>query len=256
MCMCAVSGRHLLSAEASLFIFRGATLKDKVSGQVSSPGQPDANLSQALLHPQLIFYQLPIVLSNCWTSAIGSLTISASNYAVGPNIKRDCLSTFDSQDEIQAITLDKSARKPVGLCFRLSSDPSCISKMKPLWFPSFAIHEAWVSLKTLAFPELLWCALNALQKVRLMETVVSSDREKGLYWDKGLVTWPERGRKPHLGTRWNRCTGIQNWEARWMKSVSSVCVLPPKMHILVSSFAIFLYVHRILIVFVFLFHLF
>lgn len=63
--VCAVSGRHLLSAEAFLFIFRGATLKDKVSGQVSSPGQPDANLSQALLDPQLSFPLLPIVLSNC-----------------------------------------------------------------------------------------------------------------------------------------------------------------------------------------------
>lgn len=143
--VCAVSGRHLLSAEASLFIFRGATLKDKVSGQVSSPGQPDANLSQALLHPQLIFPQLPIVLSNCWTTVIGSLTVSASNYAVGPNIKRDCLSTFDSQDKIRAITLDKLARKPVGPCFRLSSDPTSISKKKPLWFPNSAIHEMSIS---------------------------------------------------------------------------------------------------------------
>lgn len=52
---CAVSGLCLLSAEAFLFffflhffIFREAAQKDKVSGQVSSAGQPDASLSQAL----------------------------------------------------------------------------------------------------------------------------------------------------------------------------------------------------------------
>lgn len=142
--VCAVSGRHLLSAEASLFIFRGATLKDKVSGQVSSPGQPDANLSQALLHPQLSFPLLPIVLSNCSTAAIGSLTVSASKHVVGPNIKRDCLSNFDSALRMRYKPLlwellDKLARQP-GPCFRLTSDPSSISKMKPLWFLSYAIH--------------------------------------------------------------------------------------------------------------------
>lgn len=98
---------HLLSAEASLYIFRGAALKDKVSGQVSSPGQPDANLSQPLLHPQLSFPPLPIVLTGCRTSAIGSLTFSASNYAVGPNIMG--LWQY-SQDEKQAITPDASGQ--------------------------------------------------------------------------------------------------------------------------------------------------
>lgn len=83
--VCAVSGRHLLSAEASLFIFRGDTLKDKVSGQVSSPGQPDANLSQ--LHSYILsFPPLPILLTSCRTTAIGSLTFFASNHAVGPNV--------------------------------------------------------------------------------------------------------------------------------------------------------------------------
>lgn len=152
--VCTVSGRHLLSAEASLFIFRGATLKDKVSGQVSSPGQPDANLSQALLHPQLVFPQLPIVLSNCWTTAIGSLTVSASNYAVGPNIKRDFFPP---------------------LTVRIRYKPSLWTNWpENLWDHALGYHQIralsikwshcgsrvlpymrWVSLKTLAFPELL-----------------------------------------------------------------------------------------------------
>lgn len=83
--VCAVSGRHLLSAEASLFIFRGATLKDKVSGQVSSSGQPDANHSRTS-SPRLSFPSLPIVLTSCRMTAIGSLTFSASNRAMGPNV--------------------------------------------------------------------------------------------------------------------------------------------------------------------------
>lgn len=141
VCTCVQSqAGHLLSAEASLYIFRGAALKDKVSGQVSSPGQPDANLSQPLLHPQLSFPLLSIVLTGCRTTAIGSLTFSASNYAVGPNI----MGLWEySQDEKQAITPDFSGQTGqdwISGEFRLTSDP--------FWFPFSAIRGPWASPKT------------------------------------------------------------------------------------------------------------
>lgn len=55
MCMRAQSQASVCSQQKHsflfFFIFREAALKDKVSGQVSSAGQPDASLSQALSCP-------------------------------------------------------------------------------------------------------------------------------------------------------------------------------------------------------------
>lgn len=54
MCMRAQSQASVCSPQkhSFFFIFREAALKDKVSGQVSSAGQPDASLSQALSRPR------------------------------------------------------------------------------------------------------------------------------------------------------------------------------------------------------------